>query len=243
MPSSLELGADVGGPLWECRGRINRVLTSVCVHLLKNLLMTYAHGQSLALLGLGVHALSDCSYPASSADFEADLQGMHVQGLVQSRGAAFSARGAHEDGHLRDRVPGAHVHAAACDVSGLLDGSPDMLASGNLVARAGGRAWTIATPHRTSNMGSSLTGIAASAWALRWAFMRGARRCILCFLQDTTIDLQSLQAVLDKAFEAAAIQLRQPAAQQQPDPQPVQQPDEQTEPQPDQQPEQQPATS
>jgi len=65
--------------------------------------------------------------------------------------------------------------------------------------------------------------------------------------QDTTVDLDSLQPVLDKAFEAAAIKLRQPDQQPQTEQQPgheQQAEQQQSEQQPaEQQPEQQPATS
>ena len=56
------------------------------------------------------------------------------------------------------------------------------------------------------------------------------------------MDLESLQPVLEKAFEAAGIKLRQPEQQQQAEQQQTEQ--QQTEQQqPEQQPEQQPATS
>ena len=61
------------------------------------------------------------------------------------------------------------------------------------------------------------------------------------------MDLQSLQPVLDNAFEAAAIKLRQPDQQQQTEqrPEQEQQAEQQQSAQPptEQQPEQQPATS
>ena len=62
-------------------------------------------------------------------------------------------------------------------------------------------------------------------------------------VQDTTVDLESLQPVLDKAFEAAGIKRKAAEQQQeqQQSPQPEQQPAEQrSEPQAEQQPEAQP---
>ncbi len=69
-------------------------------------------------------------------------------------------------------------------------------------------------------------------------------------VQDTTVDLESLYPVLEKAFEAAGIQRKHAEQQQQPEPQSEQQhqpepkSEQQQEPQPDQQqPEQQTATA
>ncbi len=64
--------------------------------------------------------------------------------------------------------------------------------------------------------------------ALQLGSCHGRETLHLVVVQDTTVDLQSLQSVLDKAFEAAGIRLRQPAepqTEQQPEQQPEQHPE------------------